>query len=110
MDDATARRQRGVVVPASPDGRRGAQLRPATTAPHRRDGGQRQRGQWTRANNNQPLRIEGGQAAACGKSSGRRIGEIRCQRGGQAKRRRINYHNNEEEDCARSGSSGGSTA
>ena len=36
-DDATARRQRGVVLPASPDGRRGARLHPATTAPCRRD-------------------------------------------------------------------------
>ena len=52
-------------------------------------GGRRQRGQWTRANNNQPLRVEGGRAAACGKSSGRRKGERQCRRGGRAKRRRI---------------------
>jgi hypothetical protein len=58
---------------------------------HRRllDGGQRQRGQWTRANNNQPLSVEGRQAVACGKSSRRRKGEGRCRQGGQAKRRRI---------------------
>ena len=34
-DDATARR--GIVLPASPDGRRGAWLRPAATAPRRQD-------------------------------------------------------------------------
>ncbi len=31
-DDATARRRRGVVLTASPDGRRGARLCPAATA------------------------------------------------------------------------------
>jgi len=35
------------------------------------DGGQQQSGQWTRANNSQPLRVEGGRVAACGKISGR---------------------------------------
>ncbi len=33
------------------------------------------------ANNNQPLGVESGQAAACGKSSERRKGEGRCRRG-----------------------------
>jgi hypothetical protein len=37
MDDATARRRRGVVLPASLDGWRGARLCPAATAPPRRD-------------------------------------------------------------------------
>jgi hypothetical protein len=57
----------------------------------RRAGGRQHnhRKQWTRANNNQPLRVEGGRAAACGKSSGRRKGEGRCRRGGRAKWRRI---------------------
>ena len=36
-DDVTARRHRGVVLTASPEGWHGAQLRPATTAPRRRD-------------------------------------------------------------------------
>jgi len=49
--------------------------RPAAQFRRLLDGGRRQRGQWTRANNNQPLRVEGGGAAACGKSSGRRKGE-----------------------------------
>ena len=36
-DDVTARRWRGVVLPTSPDGRRGAQLHPAATAPRHQD-------------------------------------------------------------------------
>ena len=43
------------------------------------DGGRQQIGQWTRANNYQPLRIEGGRVAACGKSSGQQKGERQCR-------------------------------
>ena len=38
------------------------------------------------ANNNQPLCIESGQAASCGKSSKRQKGEGRCQRGDDKQR------------------------
>ena len=62
------------------------------------DGWRRQRGQWTRANNNQPLRVEGGRTAACRKSSGQQ------KRGKTMPTRRTrdeeeDYDSNEDEDC-----------